>query len=104
LPIGATLAFVIVSFLRQIDGPIEFERLGFKFKGAAGQVVRGDLLSGYSGGYPLVLVTQVNRCPAIIRIGTGRAAVDKVPPAKPVEDRPEGGAVFLRLGMMSREV
>jgi hypothetical protein len=39
LPIGATLAFVIVSFLRQVDGPIEFEGLGFKFKGAAGQVI-----------------------------------------------------------------
>jgi hypothetical protein len=37
-------------------------------------------------------------------IGAGRAEVDKVPPAKPVEDRPEGGTVVLRLGMMSREV
>jgi hypothetical protein len=39
----------------------------------------GDLLSGYSGGYPLVLVTHVNRCPAIINrteiIGDARAYV-----------------------------
>jgi hypothetical protein len=39
LPVGATLAFMIVSVLRQVDGPIEFEGLGFKFKGASGQVV-----------------------------------------------------------------
>jgi hypothetical protein len=39
LPVAVTVAFVIVSFLRQTDGPIEFEGLGFKFKGAAGQVV-----------------------------------------------------------------
>jgi hypothetical protein len=39
LPGAAAVAFVIVVFLRQTDGPVEFEGLGFKFKGAAGQVV-----------------------------------------------------------------
>jgi hypothetical protein len=39
LPGAAAVAFVIVVFLRQTEGPIEFEGLGFKFKGAAGQVV-----------------------------------------------------------------
>jgi hypothetical protein len=38
LPGAASLAFALVVFLRQTDGPIEFEGLGFKFKGAAGQV------------------------------------------------------------------
>jgi hypothetical protein len=38
LPAAAALAFALVVFLRQTDGPIEFEGLGFKFKGAAGQV------------------------------------------------------------------
>jgi hypothetical protein len=32
-------AFGIVTFLRQSDGPIEFEALGMKFKGASGQVI-----------------------------------------------------------------
>jgi hypothetical protein len=36
---AALVAFAIVVFLRQTDGPIEFEGLGFKLKGAAGQVV-----------------------------------------------------------------
>ncbi|MBW8882521.1 MAG: hypothetical protein JF615_14205 [Asticcacaulis sp.] len=39
LPCAAAIAFSVVQFLRQTDGPIEFEGLGFKFKGAAGQVV-----------------------------------------------------------------
>ena len=39
LPSAAALSFALVVFLRQTDGPIEFEGLGFKFKGAAGQVV-----------------------------------------------------------------
>jgi len=39
LPGAACVAFGIVAFLRQTDGPIEFEGFGFKFKGAAGQVV-----------------------------------------------------------------
>jgi multisubunit Na+/H+ antiporter MnhB subunit len=33
------VAFGTVTFLRQSEGPIEFEALGMKFKGAAGQVV-----------------------------------------------------------------
>ena len=39
LPGAAAVAFALVVFLRQTDGPIEFEGLGFKFKGAAGQVI-----------------------------------------------------------------
>ncbi|MBY5397967.1 hypothetical protein HFN01_24445 [Rhizobium leguminosarum] len=39
LPGAAAAAFTIVVLLRQTEGPIEFEGLGFKFKGAAGQVV-----------------------------------------------------------------
>ncbi len=39
LPGAVAIAFLIVVFLRQTSGPIEFEGLGFKFKGAAGQVV-----------------------------------------------------------------
>jgi hypothetical protein len=32
-------AFGLVTFLRQSEGPIEFEAVGMKFKGAAGQVI-----------------------------------------------------------------
>ena len=39
LPAAAVAAFVIVTFLQQTAGPIEFEGFGFKFRGAAGQVV-----------------------------------------------------------------
>jgi hypothetical protein len=39
LPLAAATAFGVVVFLRQASGPIEFEGLGFKFRGAAGQVV-----------------------------------------------------------------
>ncbi|MGU3475665.1 hypothetical protein [Methylobacterium sp. D48H] len=39
LPGAAAVSFAIVVFLRQTEGPIEFEGLGFKFRGAAGQVV-----------------------------------------------------------------
>jgi len=39
VPAAASAAFVIVVFLRQTDGPIEFEGLGFKLKGAAGQIL-----------------------------------------------------------------
>jgi len=39
LPGAAAVAFAIVVFLRQTEGPVEFEGLGFKFKGAAGQVI-----------------------------------------------------------------
>ncbi|WP_441242542.1 hypothetical protein [Tardiphaga sp. 768_D3_N2_1] len=38
LPGAAAAAFALVVFLRQTDGPIEFEFVGFKFKGASGQV------------------------------------------------------------------
>jgi hypothetical protein len=36
---SAVASFGIVTFLRQSEGPIEFEALGLKFKGAAGQLV-----------------------------------------------------------------
>ena len=40
LPMGALGAFVIVVFLKQTSHePIEFEGLGFKFKGPSGEVV-----------------------------------------------------------------
>jgi hypothetical protein len=38
MPVGAAIAFFLVVFLRQTEGPIEFEGLGFKFTGASGQV------------------------------------------------------------------
>lgn len=38
LPEATGVSVAIVVFLRQTDGPIEFEGLGFKLKGAAGQV------------------------------------------------------------------
>jgi hypothetical protein len=38
LPGAAAASFALVVFLRQTDGPIEFEAIGFKFKGASGQV------------------------------------------------------------------
>src|SRR2546430_15454754 len=38
LPAAAITALFIVVFLEQKSGPIEFEGLGFKFKGAAGPV------------------------------------------------------------------
>jgi hypothetical protein len=49
------VAFAIVVFLRQTDGPIEFEGLGFKFKGAAGQVVMWVIsFSAIAGAIKLV--------------------------------------------------
>jgi hypothetical protein len=39
LPAAAVVSFIVVVFLRHIEGPIEFEGLGFKLKGAAGQAV-----------------------------------------------------------------
>jgi hypothetical protein len=36
---AAIISFGVVIFLRQTEGPVEFEGLGMKFKGAAGQVV-----------------------------------------------------------------
>jgi hypothetical protein len=38
VPVSAAFAFLIVVFLRQTEGPIEFTGLGFDFKGASGQV------------------------------------------------------------------
>lgn len=39
LPSGALAALFIVVFLENSSGPIEFEGLGFKFKGASGPIV-----------------------------------------------------------------
>jgi hypothetical protein len=39
LPAAAAGAFILVTLLRQTSGPIEFEGLGFKFRGAAGPIV-----------------------------------------------------------------
>lgn|GEM_PF-1470509 len=39
LPVSAAGAFLIVMLLRNTEGPLEFEGLGFKFKGASGPVV-----------------------------------------------------------------
>ena len=36
---AGTVSFAIVVYLRQAEGPIEFEAVGLKFRGAAGQVV-----------------------------------------------------------------
>jgi hypothetical protein len=38
LPAAAAVSFIIVVLLRQTEGPIEFEGLGFKFHSASGQV------------------------------------------------------------------
>lgn len=39
LPLAAMIAFTVVLVLRQIEGPIEFEGFGIKFRGASGQVI-----------------------------------------------------------------
>ena len=40
LPMAAVAAFIVVVFLQQnTEGPIEFQGLGFKFKGPSGAVV-----------------------------------------------------------------
>jgi len=39
LPAGALIAMAVVQFLEFSSGPIEFEGLGFKFRGASGPVV-----------------------------------------------------------------
>ena len=39
VPVSIAAALMIVLFLRTTDGPIEFEVLGFKFKGASGPIV-----------------------------------------------------------------
>lgn len=39
MPVAGALAFLLVVFLRQTEGQIEFKGLGFEFKGASGQIV-----------------------------------------------------------------
>jgi hypothetical protein len=39
LPLAAVAAFIVVAVFRQSENPIEFEALGFKLKGAAGEIV-----------------------------------------------------------------
>ncbi|AXW53397.1 hypothetical protein CJO92_12435 [Ralstonia solanacearum] len=39
LPAGALAALCIVVFLESSSGPIEFEGVGFRFKGASGPIV-----------------------------------------------------------------
>ena len=39
LPMAALLASFIVIALKYAEGPMEFEALGFKFRGASGQVI-----------------------------------------------------------------
>ncbi len=39
IPGAMISAFVLVNVLEQVSGPIEFEGLGFRFKGASGPVV-----------------------------------------------------------------
>jgi hypothetical protein len=58
LPAAAAVSFIIVIFLLQTEGPIEFEGLGFKLKGAAGQATMWVILLGYSRGYQAGLVTN----------------------------------------------
>ncbi len=38
MPVAAAFAFLIVVFLRQTEGPIEFKGLGFDFQGPSGQI------------------------------------------------------------------
>jgi hypothetical protein len=38
-PMSAVTAFCIVSLLKVTSGPIEFEAIGFKFRGASGPIV-----------------------------------------------------------------
>jgi len=39
IPMSAVTAFCIVSLLKVTNGPIEFEAIGFKFRGASGPIV-----------------------------------------------------------------
>jgi hypothetical protein len=39
LPLAAITAFVVVAVFRQSENPIEFQALGFRLKGAAGEIV-----------------------------------------------------------------
>jgi len=38
-PLSAMTAFCIVSLLKVTNGPVEFEALGFKFRGASGPII-----------------------------------------------------------------
>jgi hypothetical protein len=38
VPVAAALAFFLVVYLRQTEGPIEFSGLSFEFKGPSGQL------------------------------------------------------------------
>lgn len=39
LPFAALAAFLVVALFRQSEGPIEFEIIGAKFRGASGQIL-----------------------------------------------------------------
>ena len=39
LPFASVAAFVIVTLFQQRETPLEFEGFGFRFKGAAGEIV-----------------------------------------------------------------
>ena len=39
LPFAAITAFIVVAILRQSEQPVEFEGLGFRFRGPAGEIV-----------------------------------------------------------------
>jgi hypothetical protein len=39
LPLAAVTAFIVIAILRQSEQPLEFEGLGFKFRGPAGEIV-----------------------------------------------------------------
>jgi len=39
IPLSGTCSYIVVTFLRQAEGEIEFDAPGFKFRGASGQIV-----------------------------------------------------------------
>jgi len=39
LPFAAIAAFIVVAILRQSEQPVEFQGLGFRFRGPAGEIV-----------------------------------------------------------------
>jgi len=39
LPAAAGVSFIVITFFRQTETPIEFEALGIKLKGASGEIV-----------------------------------------------------------------
>ncbi|MGH6840252.1 MAG: hypothetical protein ACREDT_15975 [Methylocella sp.] len=77
LPEAAGIAVAIVVFLRQTDGPIEFEGLGFKLKGAAGQVFMWILtFLAIVGGVETPLVIPASHEHSRKRLIGSSAAVD----------------------------